>query len=167
MQKANHSRNAERIMTSSRRYISKTLLLLAAVLVPLQQSFAANCCCRQGSSSEMRHADDTGMSCCSQNESSCCSTEDTATTSCCGDKQDTEANHCHCPAGSCGQDDPTTAEPPATSEIPDGNELVQAALTSPAASDSKLSLTAKLPNATATRSLGGADRCVLLCRFTL
>jgi hypothetical protein len=154
-------------MTPSPRYISKTLLLLAAVLVPLQQSFAANCCCRQGSGSAMRRANEPGMSCCSQKTSSCCSSDAVTTASCCTPQQDTEANHCHCPAGSCGQDDPTAAEPPATSEVPDGNELVQMTLASPAARESKLSLTTKLLTATATKSLGSTDRCVLLCRFTL
>lgn len=165
MQKANHPRNAKQIMTSSRRTISKTLLLLAAMLVPLQQSFAATCCCRQGSMSS--RSDAAGMSCCAQKASSCCSSEATTPSSCCSGLQDSESVPCRCPAGSCGQDDPTTAEPPATSEIPSEQELALFAIPGSAASQPLVSQVRVVINPGLANFPRGADLCILLCRFAL
>ncbi len=167
LRNANRKVNTKRIMIPSHHHISKTLLLLAAVLIPLQQSFAATCCCRQGSRSEVRHAIESETSCCSQAKSSRCSSEATEKAPCCDDQQDADPSSCHCPAGSCGQDDPTTAEPPATNELPVGNELVEVAFTAIATCAAKPSPAMALANSATITPLSSVERCVLLCRFTL
>jgi hypothetical protein len=146
-------------MTSSRHHISKVLLLLAAVLAPLQQSLAASCCCRQDSASE--------TSSCSGGTSSCCAKEADATASCCEDRQNDESVQCHCPSGSCRQDNPTTAEPPVASGNLNEGELVQLESASHSAGEAKPVSTAGLVTTEALKSLCSIDRCVLLCRFVL
>lgn len=165
LRNANSKVNAKRIMIPSHHYISKALLLLAAVLVPLQQSVAATCCCGQGA--EVGHAIESETSCCSQAKLSCCSSDATEEPHCCDGQQGSGPSSCQCPVGSCGQDNPTTAEPPATNEFAVGIELVEVALTGTATGAAKPSSAKALASSATITALGSVERCVLLCRFTL